>query len=130
LIKSVCIIMFNNRIIRLMLSLKPIALVCLVALLTLASSFSTPPTYKMAKLKYSGGGDWYGDRTALPNLIKFCNDNLKTNFQPEDEVVDVGSAELFNYPFVFMTGHGNVIFSDQEALNLRKYLTGGGFFAY
>ena len=90
------------------------------------SSFSVP-TYKMAKLKYNGGGDWYGDRTALPNLAKFCNDNIKTNFQLQDEVVDVGSAELFNYPFVFMTGHGNVIFSDQEAKNLRAYLTGGGF---
>ena len=86
--------------------------------LLITGSFNVP-TYKMAKLKYNGGGDWYGDRTALPNLIKFCNDNLKTNFQPEDDVVDVGSAEIFNYPFIFMTGHGNVIFSDQEALNLR-----------
>src|SRR5260221_12722988 len=91
-----------------------------------ACSFDIP-AYKMAKLKYNGGGDWNGDRTALPNLIKFCNENLKTNFQPEDEVVDVGSAGLFNYPFIFMTGHGNVVFSDQEAQNLRKYLTGGGF---
>ena len=88
-------------------------------LLMLSSSFNLP-TYKMAKLKYNGGGDWYGDRTALPNLIKFCNDNLKTNFQPEDEVVDAGSAELFNYPFIFMTGHGNVIFNDLEARNLRN----------
>ncbi len=96
-----------------------------IGLLTL-SSFNAP-TYKMAKLKYSGGGDWYGDRTALPNLIKFCNENLKTNFDRDEEVVEPGSAQLFNYPFVFMTGHGNVIFSDQEAKNLRKYLTGGGF---
>ncbi len=104
-------------------------LLCVVTgfcLLVLSSSFNLP-SYKMAKLKYNGGGDWYGDRTALPNLIKFCNENLKTNFQPEDDVVDVGSSELFNYPFIFMTGHGNVIFSDQEAQNLRKYLTGGGF---
>jgi hypothetical protein len=100
--------------------------VLVIGLLTF-SSFNINPTYKMAKLKYAGGGDWYGDRTALPNLIKFCNENLKTNFQAEDEVVEVGSAELFNYPFVFMTGHGNVIFSDQEVRNLRKYLTGGGF---
>src|SRR5206468_5885516 len=96
---------------------------CAFVVISLISSFSEP-TYKMGKLKYSGGGDWYGDRTALPNLIKFCNENLKTNFQAEDETVDVGSAELFNYPFVFMTGHGNVIFSDQEAGNLRKYLIG------
>jgi hypothetical protein len=90
------------------------------------SSFNEP-SYKMGKLKYSGGGDWYGDRTALTNLIKFCNENLRTNFQPEEEIVEPGSAELFNYPFVFMTGHGNVIFSDAEVRNLRKYLTGGGF---
>ncbi len=96
-----------------------------IGLLTL-SSFNAP-TYKMGKLKYSGGGDWYGDRTALPNLIKFCNENLKTNFDREEEVVEVGSTQLFNYPFVFMTGHGNVVFSEQEAKNLRKYLTGGGF---
>ncbi|RYE29558.1 MAG: DUF4159 domain-containing protein [Sphingobacteriaceae bacterium] len=85
------------------------------------------PTYKIAKIKYSGGGDWYGDRTALTNLIKFCNENLKTNIKPEEDVVEVGSETLFNYPFTFLTGHGNVVFSDQEVKNLRKYLTGGGF---
>jgi hypothetical protein len=85
------------------------------------------PAYKIARLKYNGGGDWYGDRTALPNLIKFCNENLKTNFEAEDDVVEAGSSSLFNYPFTFLTGHGNVIFTDQEAHNLRKYLTGGGF---
>jgi hypothetical protein len=97
------------------------------ALILLFLSSFNAPTYRMAKLKYSGGGDWYGDRTALPNLIKFCNENLKTNFQPEDDIVEPGSAQLFNYPFVFLTGHGNIIFSDQEAGNLRKYLMGGGF---
>ena len=97
-----------------------------ILILLLFSSFNNP-SYKMGRLKYSGGGDWYGDRTALVNLIKFCNDNLKTNFEPEEETVEPGSAELFNYPFIFMTGHGNVIFSDAEVRNLRKYLTGGGF---
>src|SRR6201993_1447972 len=119
--------MLNYKNILKAIGFRAVAIICALALVTFISSFHVPPTYKMAKLKYNGGGDWYGDRTALPNLIKFCNDNLKTNFQPEDDVVDVGSAELFNYPFIFMTGHGNVIFSDQEALNLRKYLTGGGF---
>ena len=95
-------------------------------LMIIISSFNDP-SYKMGRLKYNGGGDWYGDRTALTNLIKFCNENLKTNFQLEEETVEVGSEELYNYPFVFMTGHGNVIFNDQEAKNLRKYLTGGGF---
>lgn len=97
-----------------------------IALMFCISSF-TAPSYKMGRLKYNGGGDWYGDRTALVNLIKFCNENLKTNFQPEEEVVEAGSEQIYNYPFIFMTGHGNVIFSDQEARNLRKYLTGGGF---
>jgi hypothetical protein len=97
-----------------------------VALFICCTSF-TAPTYKLAKLKYSGGGDWYANRTALPNLIAFCNSNLKTNFSAQEETVEVGSATLFNYPFVYMTGHGNVVFSASEASNLRKYLIGGGF---
>ena len=87
----------------------------------------TIPTYRMAKVKYSGGGDWYANRTALPNLIRFCNKNLNTNFDDEDAIVEVGSADLFNYPFIYLTGHGNVSFSDQEVKNLQKYLSGGGF---
>lgn len=100
---------------------------CIILIAFLLCSYQQIPTYTLARLKYNGGGDWYGDRTALPNLIKFCNQNLKTNFKADDETVEVGSSELFNYPFVFMTGHGNVIFSDLEIRNLRKYLTGGGF---
>jgi hypothetical protein len=87
----------------------------------------TNPTYKIAKLKYNGGGDWYADRTALPNLIAFCNQNLGTQIAPEEATVEVGSTELFNYPFVYLTGHGNVVFTNQEAGNLRKYLLAGGF---
>ncbi len=87
----------------------------------------TAPTYKMGKLKYAGGGDWYANRTALPNLIAFCNKQLATNFLPDEGIVEVGSTELFNYPFVYMTGHGNVTFNDSEVANLRKYLIGGGF---
>lgn len=95
-------------------------------LFILSSSFK-PPTYKVGKLKYNGGGDWYGNRTALPNLINFCNKNLSTNLASDESVVDVGSVELFNFPFIYMTGHGNVVFTDLEAGNLRKYLIGGGF---
>jgi hypothetical protein len=102
-----------------------LVILCIGAALALTSF--TPPTYKMGKLKYNGGGDWYGDRTALPNLIRFCNKNIGTSFEEEEDIVEVGSATLFNYPFIFLTGHGNVIFSDQEAENLRKYLIGGGF---
>ena len=78
-------------------------------------------------LKYSGGGDWYANPTALPNLIQFCNRTLRTNIQRDYLTVDVGSPELFNLPFVHMTGHGNVVFNDQEAENLRMYLQAGGF---
>jgi hypothetical protein len=94
-----------------------------------ASEISYPPyPYQIALLKYNGGGDWYANlETSLPNLIKFCNDNLKTNINPEQAIVEVGSVELFNYPFVHVTGHGNIIFSSQEADNLRRYLIGGGF---
>lgn len=82
---------------------------------------------QLAVLKYSGGGDWYANPTALSNLIKFCNDNLNTNINPEPATVDVGSPEIFNYPLVHMTGHGNVVFTNQDIKNLRDYLTGGGF---
>lgn len=82
---------------------------------------------KIAKLKYGGGGDWYANKTSLPNLIAFCNKNLSTNLAAEEDIVEVGSAEIFHYPFVHMTGHGNVLFNEAEAQNLRKYLIGGGF---
>lgn len=93
-------------------------------------SFKSKTTYayQIALLKYNGGGDWYANlETSLPNLIKFCNDNLKTAINPEQAIADAGSAEIFNYPFIHMTGHGNVIFSNQEAENLRNYLLAGGF---
>ena len=86
------------------------------------------PTYKLALMKYNGGGDWYSNmETSLPNLIQFTNLRVGTDIHPEQAIVEVGSPEIFNYPFVHMTGHGNVIFSDQEAENLRNYLINGGF---
>jgi len=84
-------------------------------------------TLKIALLKYNGGGDWYANPTSLTNLILFCNQNLKTTIDKNYATVDVGSSEIFNYPFVHMTGHGNVVFSSQEIINLRKYLESGGF---
>lgn len=84
-------------------------------------------SFQIAKLKYNGGGDWYANKTSLPNLIEFCNKNHKFNIDKQEGVVEVGSPELFSYPFVHMTGHGNVVFSSDEAQNLRKYLMGGGF---
>jgi hypothetical protein len=82
---------------------------------------------QIALLKYAGGGDWYANPTSLTNLIKFSNQNLGTNLLPDFATVDVGSAELYNYPLIHMTGHGNVVFSPQETRNLRDYLIGGGF---
>ncbi len=88
---------------------------------------SSSSTIKVGLLKYSGGGDWYANPTALPNLIEFCNDNLNMSIHPDPVTVEVGNPEIFNLPFLHMTGHGNVVFSDDEAENLRKYLIGGGF---
>lgn len=101
-------------------------LIALIIVLLL-SSFTAPPSYRIARLKYGGGGDWYGDRTALPNLIKFCNKNIGTNFAADEATVEPASGEIFNYPFVFATGHGNIVFNDTEAKNLRNYLVAGGF---
>ena len=84
-------------------------------------------TYQLAVLKYNGGGDYYANPTALPNLITFCNQNLGTSINKETPYVEVGSKDIFLYPIIHMTGHGNVVFSRGEALNLRQYLLGGGF---
>lgn len=99
-----------------------------IAFFCFSSLSGTAQSYQIGLLKYSGGGDWYANlETSLPNLIRFCNTNLKTNIDPEQAVVEVGSTEIFNYPFIHMTGHGNVVFSNQEADNLRNYLAAGGF---
>lgn len=98
--------------------------VVLVAFLSLNLQAQKTP---IGLLKYSGGGDWYANPTALPNLIQFCNHTLGTNLDNDYVTVDVGSPELFDLPFVHMTGHGNVVFNDQEAENLRIYLEAGGF---
>ena len=98
----------------------------LFSILFYTASFSQADL-KIAKLKYNGGGDWYANKTALPNLIAFCNQNLNTRLAEDEEIVEVGSQEIFLYPFIYMTGHGNVVFTDQEAENLRNYLIGGGF---
>ncbi len=90
-------------------------------------SGSNTKELKIAKLKYNGGGDWYANKTSLPNLISFCNKNLRTHLSPQEDVVEVGSNKIMNYPFIHMTGHGNVHFSTEEAQNLREYLMSGGF---
>lgn len=99
-------------------------ILCCAALINVMAQ---QPTLKIAKLRYGGGGDWYANKTSLPNLIKFCNQNLKMNIYPEEDIVEVGSGDIFQYPFIHMTGHGNVLFTDAEVQNLRKYLISGGF---
>ena len=99
--------------------MKKILLLFLIAL--------TSNAQEIALLKYNGGGDWYGNPTSLPNLIKFCNQNINTKIKPKPATVEPGSSDLFSYPFVHLTGHGNVVFNDNEVQNLRNYLTSGGF---
>jgi len=89
-------------------------------------NFAQTGSIKIARLVYQGGGDWYCNPTSLPNLVKFCNQNIGTNMAPPEDV-EVGSPNLFNYPFIHMTGHGNVVFNPQEIENLRNYLFSGGF---
>ncbi|NNK74256.1 MAG: DUF4159 domain-containing protein [Flavobacteriaceae bacterium] len=82
---------------------------------------------EVAILKYKGGGDWYSNPTALPNLIAFCNTNINTAIDPKPQTVEVGSTDIFQFPYIHMTGHGNVFFSESDSENLRNYLLSGGF---
>ncbi|MCS6917086.1 MAG: DUF4159 domain-containing protein [Chitinophagales bacterium] len=100
-------------------------LVLVLAVHSLAAA--APPSLRLALLKYRGGGDWYNDVNSLKNLALFCNRELGTNLHTEHAIVEPDAPELFNYPFVYMTGHGNFTLSPEEARNLRTYLTGGGF---
>ena len=95
----------------------------LIALLTLGFCNAQD----IATLKYGGGGDWYGNPTGLPNLIAFCNAQINTSISEKPNVVETGSIDIFQYPFLHMTGHGNVFFSEEDADNLRNYLISGGF---
>lgn len=101
--------------------------VTLFILFFLCTTLLSVSQVRIALLKYSGGGDWYANPTSLPNLAKFCNANMGTNISADIPTVEPGNSDIFNYPFVHMTGHGNVIFSDMEAENLRQYMMSGGF---
>ena len=82
---------------------------------------------EIALLKYSGGGDWYTNPTSLPNLIKYCNQTINTKIKPKNAIVTPSSSDIFSYPYVHVTGHGNVVFSPSDVENLRNYMTSGGF---
>jgi hypothetical protein len=95
---------------------------CILVLL-----YSLGFSQEIALVKYSGGGDWYANPTSLPNLVKYCNQTINTKISLKVATVEVGSSEIFSYPFVHMTGHGNVVFSPNDVENLKNYLNSGGF---
>jgi hypothetical protein len=98
-----------------------------VIFLFFLSLFLTAKAQDVAILKYNGGGDWYANPTAIPNLVEFTNQNIKTNISENPQSVAVNSEDIYNYPILFMTGHGNVYFSDEDITNLKNYLISGGF---
>lgn len=102
-------------------------LIASLSIISLAAQNSGSSTISIGLLKYNGGGDWYSNPTSLPNLIEYCNEKLQMDIAEDPVTVEVGSPEIFNIPFLHMTGHGNVVFSDDEAENLRTYLEAGGF---
>ncbi len=99
----------------------------LLTQLIFTSFYSQNYSYKIGLLKYNGGGDWYANPTALSNLIKFCNSEIGTNINPVYDEVEVGDNIIFNYPYIHLTGHGNVVFDANEVSNLKNYLLAGGF---
>ncbi len=92
--------------------------------ITLLNAFEKP---QIARLHFDGGGDWYNDRDIVPNIVKFINRNIHTDFSEEQAIVKPSDKKIFDYPFVFMTGHGNIKFSESDIKNLREYLKRGGF---
>lgn len=83
--------------------------------------------FKITRLKYSGGGDWYGDPTSIKNLARFISDNTSIKISVSDKYVELKDENLYTFPYLYLTGHGNIKFSEEEGEILKKYLTGGGF---
>ena len=94
---------------------------------SLQLSKAQDPGFKIAKLRYDGGGDWYANPTALPNLFKYIRNNTQAAVAMGEDITDLKSPQLFQYPMIYMTGHGNILLSEEEVNNLRKYLAAGGF---
>jgi len=96
-----------------------------------AAAQTAPPgarEFGIARLTYGGGGDWYEDRTSLANLLKAVKQRTTIPISGDREaIVEPGAATLFQYPFVFACGHGNIKFTDAEVENVRRYLSSGGF---
>ncbi|MDB4835338.1 DUF4159 domain-containing protein [Cyclobacteriaceae bacterium] len=102
-------------------------LLLILSLFLLFSFHQQNYAFKIGRLQYDGSGDWYANETSLPNLIAFANKQLGTKIAPKEDHIKPSSTNIFNYPYIHMTGHGNVVFSTNDAQNLRKYLTSGGF---
>ena len=96
-------------------------------LIFLLFSYSVTSAQQIATLEYNGGGDWYANPTAIPNLINYCNENINTKINNKPNSVKPNSIDVFNFPVLFITGHGNILFDDDSVQNLRNYLTSGGF---
>jgi hypothetical protein len=105
----------------------------LIIILIIATAYLLPQElatygkFTIARLKYDGGGDWYSDPSSIPNLLKFLNENSPVNTASEEKRVSIMDKDFFSYPYLYMTGHGNIKLSDEEVLRLRKHLQSGGF---
>ena len=110
-----------------MLKTFKLLLAAALVVFVVTQSLAQRGSVKLALLKYSGGGDWYNDVNSLKNLATFCNQNIGTSIDPVHAIVESGAPDIFNYPIVYATGHGNMVFTDQEAANMRSYLEAGGF---
>ncbi len=109
---------------------RSVLLSLIVLLINPSSDGQTQPassSFELARLKYSGGGDWYNDPSADLNLLKFVQEHTIVEVDPKYEFVEIGSENFFSYPVVWLTGHGNIVFSDSETRRLRTYLENGGF---
>jgi len=104
-----------------------ISIAALLSGISFAQDESSPDAVELVRLKFGGGSDWYNGPTELPNLAKFVKEHAGINAFATGKYVEPSDPEIFNYPFIFMTGHGNCYFTEEEAENLRKYLESGGF---
>ncbi|MCK5050992.1 MAG: DUF4159 domain-containing protein [Candidatus Cloacimonetes bacterium] len=105
--------------------MKKILIIIIVLVLSILNSLESE--YQIARLHYQGGGDWYNDQDTIPNIAEYLNNTLNTKFSRIQAIVSPDDPKLFEYPFIFMTGHGTVNFSNKEAENIRTYLDRGGF---
>ncbi len=102
-------------------NIKTIIIIFTITKLVFAQNFS------IARVHYDGGGDWYGDPSSIPNLLNFINENTSIAVNLEEVKIKLTDSDLYYYPFLYLTGHGNIRFSEDEVGILREYLKKGGF---